>query len=156
VLFRLLTNGQFDSSFGQHGVAIAALLESVAEAYAVVLQEQNLVITGDGSDTSTGTVDIISARFLPDGTWDKTYGNNRMIMIDVADRTIEAERSQSWHNRHLRFYLFSQVILKPHLLDRFQLHFDPIDMLIHVFGHILKHVTRGEVGHLRTMHHALV
>ena len=51
--------------------------------------------------------------------------------------------------------LFSQVVLDPHLLDRFQLRLDPIDVLVHVFGHILQHVPRGEVGHLRTMHHAI-
>ena len=37
----------------------------------------------------------------------------------------------------LFFDLFSQVVLNPHLLDRFQLHFDPIDVLVHIFGHIL-------------------
>jgi hypothetical protein len=51
--------------------------------------------------------------------------------------------------------LFRQVVLDPHLLDRFQLRLDPIDVLVHVFGHILQHVPRGEVGHLRTMHHAI-
>ena len=61
-----------------------ALLASVAEAYDVALQGQNLVIAGYGRETSTGTVDIISARFLSDGTWDKTYGNNGVAVIDVA------------------------------------------------------------------------
>ena len=61
-----------------------ALLASVAEAYDVALQGQNLVIAGYGRDASAGTVDIISARFLPDGTWDKTYGENGVAVIDVA------------------------------------------------------------------------
>jgi uncharacterized delta-60 repeat protein len=84
VLFRLLSNGQFDPSFGNNGVVKVALLASVAEAYDVALQGQNLVIAGYGRETSTGTVDIISARFLSDGTWDKTYGNNGVAVIDVA------------------------------------------------------------------------
>ena len=84
VLFRLLSNGQFDPSFGKNGVLNVALLASVAEAYDVALQGQNLVIAGYGRETSTGTVDIISARFLSDGTWDKTYGNNGVAVIDVA------------------------------------------------------------------------
>ena len=46
VLFRLLSNGQFDSSFGQNGVVNVVLLASVAEAYDVALQGQNLVIAG--------------------------------------------------------------------------------------------------------------
>ena len=84
VLFRLLPTGQFDSSFGRNGIVNVALLASVAEAYDVALQGQNLVIAGYGRDASAGTVDIISARFLPDGTWDKTYGENGVAVIDVA------------------------------------------------------------------------
>ena len=84
VLFRLLSNGQLDPSFGNTGVVKVALFASVAEAYDVALQGQNLVIAGYGRDASTGTVDIISARFLSDGTWDKTYGNNGVAVIDVA------------------------------------------------------------------------
>lgn len=84
VLFRLLSNGQFDPSFGNTGVVKVALLASVAEAYDVALQGQNLVIAGYGRDASTGTVDIISARFMSVGTWDKTYGNNGVAVIDVA------------------------------------------------------------------------
>ena len=77
VLFRLLSNGQFDLSFGKNGVLNVALLASVAEAYDVALQGQNLVIAGYGRETSTGTVDIISARFLSDGTWDKIVGQGK-------------------------------------------------------------------------------
>ena len=84
VLFRLLQNGRFDSSFGTNGVVSVALLASVAEAYDVALQGQNLVIAGYGRAVSPGTVDIISARFFPDGTWDKTYGEKGVAMIDVA------------------------------------------------------------------------
>ena len=83
-LFRLLSNGQLDPSFGNTGVVKVALVASVAEAYGVALQKQNLVIAGYGRDASTGTVDIISARFLSDGTWDKTYGKNGVAVIDVA------------------------------------------------------------------------
>ena len=84
VLFRLLPDGQFDSTFGRDGVVHVALLAFVAEAYDVAFQGQNLIIVGYGRDTSTGTVDIISARFLTDGTWDKTYGDGGVAAIDVA------------------------------------------------------------------------
>jgi uncharacterized delta-60 repeat protein len=84
VLFRLLPTGQLDPSFGVNGIVNAAILAFVAEAYDVALQGQNLVIAGYGRDASTGTVDIISARFLPNGTWDKTYGDNGVDIIDVA------------------------------------------------------------------------
>lgn len=84
VLFRLFPDGRFDSTFGQNGVVNVALLASVAEAYDVALQGENLVIAGYGKNASTDTVDIISARFLPNGTWDKTYGHKGMAVIDVA------------------------------------------------------------------------
>lgn len=84
VLFRLLPDGQFDSPFGRDGVVHVALLAFVAEAYDVAFQGQNLIIAGYGRDTSTGTVDIISARFLTDGTWDKTYGDGGVAAIDIA------------------------------------------------------------------------
>ncbi|MBH0202391.1 MAG: hypothetical protein HP496_08880 [Nitrospira sp.] len=84
VLFRLLPDGQFDSTFGRDRVVHVALLAFVAEAYDVALQGQHLIIAGYGRDASTGTVDIISARFLPDGTWDKTYGDGGVAGIDIA------------------------------------------------------------------------
>lgn len=86
VLFRLLPEGQFDFTFGQNGIVHVALLGFVAEAYDVALQGQNLIIAGYGRDTSTGTVDIISARFLANGTWDKTYGDRGVAIIDVASQ----------------------------------------------------------------------
>jgi uncharacterized delta-60 repeat protein len=94
VLFRLLANGQFDSSFCKNGVVNVALLASVAEAYDVALQGQNFVIADYGKNTSTDTVDIISARFLPDGTWDKTYGEKGVAVIDVAGQD---DRSRKLH-----------------------------------------------------------
>ena len=100
VLFRLLANGQFDSSFGKNRVVNVALLASFAEAYDVALQGQNLVISDYGKNTSTDTVDIISARFSPGGTWDKTYGENGVAVIDVAgqddrSRTLQILPDQS-------------------------------------------------------------
>lgn len=83
-LFRLLPNGQLDPSFGQNGIVNVALLPFVAEAYDVAFQDSNLVVAGYGRGTSPGTVDIISARFLANGSWDRSYGDNGLTMIDVA------------------------------------------------------------------------
>ncbi len=69
-----------------------ALLAFVAEAYDVAFQGQNLIIAGYGRDTSTGTVDIISARFLENGEWDRTYGDGGVAAIDVAG---EDDRSRT-------------------------------------------------------------
>lgn len=84
VLFRLVSNGQFDSSFGTNGVGSHALGLRIAEAYDVALQGSNLVIAGYGRQATATTVDILSARFLPDGTLDKTYGESGVTLIDVA------------------------------------------------------------------------
>lgn len=92
VLFRLLPDGQFDTSFDGDGIVNVALLPFVAEAYDVALQGQSLVIAGYGRDTSVGTVDIISARFLSDGTWDKSFGDEGVATIDVAG---EDDRSRT-------------------------------------------------------------
>ncbi len=84
VLFRLSPTGQLDSTFGKNGVVNEKLLPSIAEAYDVAFQGQNLVIAGYGKVNAADTVDIISARFLPNGTWDKSYGTNGVTMIDLA------------------------------------------------------------------------
>lgn len=84
VLFRLTSNGQFDSSFGTNGVVSNELGLKIAEAYDVALQGTSLVIAGYGRPSTATTVDVISARFLSDGTWDKTYGDNGLTVIDVA------------------------------------------------------------------------
>ena len=94
MLFRLLSNGQFDPSFGKNGVVNVALFASVAEAYDVALQGQTLVIADYGWEVSPGTVDIISARFLPDGTWDTTYGEKGVAVIDVAGQDIRSRTLQ--------------------------------------------------------------
>jgi uncharacterized delta-60 repeat protein len=84
VLFRLFPDGRFDPSFGVNGVVHVAVLAFVAEAYDVAMQGHNLIIAGYGRDASSGTVDIISARFLESGAWDKTYGDGGVAVIDVA------------------------------------------------------------------------
>ena len=101
VLFRLLPTGQLDPSFGVNGIVNAAILAFVAEAYDVALQGQNLVIAGYGRDASTGTVDIISARFLPNGTWDKTYGDNGVGIIDVAGQDDRSRKLEVLPDGHV-------------------------------------------------------
>lgn len=83
-LFRLLPTGQLDPSFGQNGIVNVALLPFVSEAYDVALQDSNFVIAGYGRGASAGTVDIISARFLANGAFDQSYGDNGLAQIDVA------------------------------------------------------------------------
>lgn len=86
VLFRLNSNGQLDPSFGKNGIINNDLGLRVAEAYDVALQGSTLVIAGYGRLATATTVDMISARFLSDGTWDKSYGDAGVTTIDVASQ----------------------------------------------------------------------
>lgn len=83
-LVRVLPNGTLDATFGTGGIAQAELLPAVAEAYEVGLQGDAYVITGYGRATPEEKVDMIAARFTADGTWDKTFGTNGLVRIDIA------------------------------------------------------------------------
>jgi uncharacterized delta-60 repeat protein len=83
-LVRVLPNGTLDSSFGTGGIAQAELLPAVAEAYEVGLQGDAFIITGYGRATADEKVDMIAARFTAAGVWDKTFGENGMVRIDIA------------------------------------------------------------------------
>ena len=83
-LVRVLPNGTLDSSFGTAGIAQAQLLPAVAEAYEVGMQGDAFIITGYGRATAEEKVDLLAARFTADGTWDKAFGNNGLVRIDIA------------------------------------------------------------------------
>ncbi|MFO0700631.1 MAG: hypothetical protein U0236_15515 [Nitrospira sp.] len=101
VLFRLTSNGQFDANFGNNGVVSNALGLKIAEAYDVALQGSSLVIAGYGRPSTATTVDIISARFLSDGTWDKTYGDSGLTVIDVAGQDDRSRRLKILPDQHV-------------------------------------------------------
>jgi len=83
--------------------------------------------------------------------------HSRLQQLVMSCRRFSLDSQRAINVRLALFLdLLGEIVFKPHLFDRFHLRFDPIDMLIHIFGHILKHVPRGEIGHLRTMHHAIV
>ncbi len=83
-LVRVLPNGTLDTSFGTGGIAQAELLPAVAEAYEVGLQGDAYVITGYGRATAEEKVDLIAARFTANGTWDKSFGTNGLVRVDIA------------------------------------------------------------------------
>lgn len=55
VLFWLLPNGQFNSTFGKNRVVRVAPLAFVSEAYDIAVQGKNLIIFGYGQDASNST-----------------------------------------------------------------------------------------------------
>jgi uncharacterized delta-60 repeat protein len=83
-LIRLGPDGVLDKSFGRDGIASAELLPSVGEAYDVGMQGDDFIITGYGRAAPGEKVDLISARFKPDGSWDKSYGNGGLVRLDLA------------------------------------------------------------------------
>ncbi len=83
-LVRVMPNGTLDTSFGTNGIAQAQLLPVVAEAYEVGLQGDSFIITGYGRATETEKVDLLAARFTAAGTWDRTFGNDGLVRIDIA------------------------------------------------------------------------
>jgi uncharacterized delta-60 repeat protein len=84
VLVRTLPDGTLDGSFGTNGVSNVQLLPAVSEAYDVALQGDNLVVTGYGRASADEKVDMISARFKSDGSWDRTYGTDGLVRLDIA------------------------------------------------------------------------
>ena len=90
-LVRVDDSGELDPSFGAGGIASAQLLPAVAEAYDVAMQGDNFIITGYGRATATEEVDLIAARFKANGAWDRSFGNDGLVRIDIAG---EADRGR--------------------------------------------------------------
>ncbi|MGH9042524.1 MAG: hypothetical protein ACRDZ3_20100, partial [Acidimicrobiia bacterium] len=84
-IVRTSTAGVLDETFGEGGVATAPVLPGgVAESYQFGLQGTNYVLTGYGHPAGAEKLDMISMRFTADGTWDKTYGTEGVLQVDVA------------------------------------------------------------------------
>ena len=84
VLIKIDEEGELDDTFGVAGIATATLLPAVAEAYEVGLQGDSFIITGYGRATEDEKVDLIAARFTADGEWDKTFGEEGLVRVDIA------------------------------------------------------------------------
>ena len=85
VLIRVNGAGVLDTTFGKEGVATARVLPGVAEAYAGTLQGENYVLAGYGrGEGSAETVDLITYRFLANGTLDASYGTGGVTRVDIA------------------------------------------------------------------------
>lgn len=86
MIIRASTAGALDEGFGEGGVANAPVLPGgVAESYQLGLQGTSYVLTGYGRGADANEkLDMISMRFSADGTWDKTYGTEGVLRVDVA------------------------------------------------------------------------
>lgn len=86
VLIRLTSDGAFDETFGDAGIANHQVLDTVAEAYNVAFQGDDYVLSGYGRDATSETVDQVTYRFTADGDWDETFGEGGVARINIADQ----------------------------------------------------------------------
>ncbi|MCB0526415.1 MAG: T9SS type A sorting domain-containing protein, partial [Saprospiraceae bacterium] len=78
VLIRLLEDGSYDPDFGTDGAVIANYGNVNSAFYAAALDEnQRIVATGHGNEG-----DFLTARFLPDGSLDQSFGTNGIAFTD--------------------------------------------------------------------------
>lgn len=85
VIIRATAAGVLDQTFGSGGVATAKVLPGVAESYAVAIQGDNYVTTGYGRGADAGEkVDLIVSRFKADGSWDKSFGSEGVMRLDLT------------------------------------------------------------------------
>lgn len=85
VLIRFSGSGEVDASFGTDGMATAAVLPGVAEAYAVGVQGDSYISVGYGRGAdNTEKVDMIVNRWGADGTWDQSFGTDGVVRLDLA------------------------------------------------------------------------
>ncbi|HEX2053138.1 MAG TPA: hypothetical protein VHJ78_05340 [Actinomycetota bacterium] len=84
VLMKLDERGKLIEEFGDGGIASAELLPAVAEAYEVGVQGDDFIITGYGRAAEDEKVDLIAARFTSDGQWDREFGEDGLVRLDLA------------------------------------------------------------------------
>ncbi|MGH8990877.1 MAG: hypothetical protein ACRDZ7_05040 [Acidimicrobiia bacterium] len=85
MIIRASAAGVLDDSFGEAGVATAPVLPGgVAESYQLGFQGRDYVLTGYGHGAGEEKLDMISMRFSATGDWDKTWGTDGVLRVDVA------------------------------------------------------------------------
>lgn len=84
VLIRMTPDGALDETFGDAGVANHVLLSGVAESYNWAAQGDDYILAGYGRDEAEETVDLLTYRFLADGSWDRSFGTDGLTRIDLA------------------------------------------------------------------------
>ena len=89
-IFRFLTNGTFDESFGTSGGNFVDFGNRHDGAYGVTVQgDGKIVVTGESRDPSNpARIDFALARFTPDGAYDQTFsggGKTYPVSPDSSD-----------------------------------------------------------------------
>lgn len=96
-LARYLTDGSLDRSFGSDGLVVTDLGSS-AEINDIKIQSDGKIIAG-GNTSNTSISDFVLARYLIDGSLDKTFGTNAsgkvVTAVGIGDDKLNALALQS-------------------------------------------------------------
>jgi uncharacterized delta-60 repeat protein len=85
VIIRALAAGELDASFGNGGVAVTKVLDGVTESYAIALQGTSYISAGYGRGAdNTEKVDMVIERYDAKGAWDKSFGTDGLVRLDLA------------------------------------------------------------------------
>jgi uncharacterized delta-60 repeat protein len=85
VIIRVSPAGELDTSFGDGGVAVTKVLDGVTESYAIALQGSSYISAGYGRGADeTEKVDMVIERYDASGAWDKTFGTDGLVRLDLA------------------------------------------------------------------------
>jgi uncharacterized delta-60 repeat protein len=84
---RYLPDGSLDSSFGERGIVRTGVgSRAEAEAHAVALQRDGkIVVAGGVFSASPSRYELLAARYLPDGSLDKGFGEAGLVRILSPD-----------------------------------------------------------------------
>lgn len=86
MLARLLPNGDLDSDFGDHGVAIAAL-ETTEQLKSIAIQPDGMIVASGMFLNEKSSEDIILKRYLSNGELDPSFGNNGIVITEFELRS---------------------------------------------------------------------
>ncbi len=85
VMVRFSATGVLDKEFGTGGVATTKILDGVTESYNVTMQGDKYILAGYGRGAdSSEKVDLVMERYNADGSWDKTFGTDGLLRVDIA------------------------------------------------------------------------
>ena len=85
VMVRMSAAGVLDKDFGTNGLATTKILAGVTESYNVTMQGDKYILAGYGRGADpTEKVDLVMERYDSKGVWDKSFGTEGLLRIDIA------------------------------------------------------------------------
>lgn len=91
-LVRYNNDGSLDSSFGDNGIVLTETSNGNSYAYSVTLDAENRILITGSAQSEKGNYDFIVARYNTNGSLDKTFGNNGIVLTDFEDRFDQANK----------------------------------------------------------------